>query len=327
MDQDLIITNADAAGDLLRRTFLGAEVLPWRDVLFEGPVPMTDDLEELTAIRADYLSSRGWGTPQQLRGDFEARDRGLMISDMFDRVALWFEHDLFDQLQMLQILTWFEAHAPQPGKLLLVQASHFLGGMSPDALIELRASEQPVSEAQLEAAARAFAAFRSDTPEDWAALLDARDAALPFLPAAMLRLLEELPGRDGLIRTERQMLTPLLQGALNPPQLFALSQRQEEAMFMGDWSFWGLLDGLSLGETPLIEGFRNLSFSPEDRASTQAYMQSRVQLTPFGRAVLSGEEDRYDGNSIDRWWGGTHLTSDNLWRWHRERRELIAPGR
>jgi hypothetical protein len=35
---DLIITNGDAAGELLRRATPGTEVLPWRDVLHEGPV-------------------------------------------------------------------------------------------------------------------------------------------------------------------------------------------------------------------------------------------------------------------------------------------------
>ncbi|WP_169822890.1 hypothetical protein [Methyloligella halotolerans] len=49
-------------------------------------------------------------------------------------------------------------------------------------------------------------------------------------------------------------------------------------------------------------------------------------LSEFGKAVVMGEADRYSENSIDRWWGGTHLTDDNLWRWDREAQELIPPG-
>jgi hypothetical protein len=37
--------------------------------------------------------------------------------------------------------------------------------------------------------------------------------------------------------------------------------------------------------------------------------------TDFGRAVLAHEEDFSRHNRIDRWWGGTHLTNDNLWRY------------
>ena len=48
---DLVITNGDAAGELLRRSLPGTEVLPWRDVLHEGPVPLTTTAEELTVVR------------------------------------------------------------------------------------------------------------------------------------------------------------------------------------------------------------------------------------------------------------------------------------
>lgn len=326
MDEDLVITNGDVAGALLRRSLPGTEVLPWRDVLYDGPVPFTDSLSELSEIRADYLASCGWCTPAQLTRDFSARDRGLGASAMFDRVVLWFEHDLFDQLQLLQILDWFDAALPEPGKLLLVQSSSFLGTMTPDEISELRASEQPVREEQLALASRAWAAFRSDTPEDWAVLQPSADTSLPFLRPAMLRMLEELPGPNGLNRTERQMLEPLQFGTFNPPQLFGLSQRREEAMFMGDWSFWKLLDGLAQCETPLVEGLSGSFAGPDDAAAVQTYLKSTVRLTDFGRAVLAGEEDRFEENSIDRWWGGTHLTAEALWRWHPLQRALLAPG-
>jgi hypothetical protein len=50
-----------------------------------------------------------------------------------------------------------------------------------------------------------------------------------------------------------------------------------------------------------------------DRQS--AYQRSRLSLTEFGKAVLAHEEDFSRHNPIDRWWGGTHLTNDNLWRY------------
>lgn len=35
----LHVTNGDSAGNTLRQTSLGGAVLPWQDVLHEGPVP------------------------------------------------------------------------------------------------------------------------------------------------------------------------------------------------------------------------------------------------------------------------------------------------
>ena len=45
----------------------------------------------------------------------------------------------------------------------------------------------------------------------------------------------------------------------------------------------------------------------------------------FGKAILLQAEDFSRHNPIHRWWGGTELTNDRLWRWDPERRTLIAP--
>ncbi|WP_284273785.1 hypothetical protein [Bradyrhizobium iriomotense] len=46
----------------------------------------------------------------------------------------------------------------------------------------------------------------------------------------------------------------------------------------------------------------------------ERYKRSRLSLTEFGKAVLAGDEDFRRHNPIDRWWGGTHLTSERIWR-------------
>jgi Domain of unknown function (DUF1835) len=321
---DLVITNGDVAGELLRHTIPGAEVLPWRDVLHEGPVPLTPTLTELTEIRADYLAKRGWGEREEIAANLQARDRGLARADAFDRVVLWFEHDLYDQLQLLQILDWFSREEPR--ELLLVQASEFLGRQNEEEIEALRANEGPVTAEQLALAAGAWAAFRAQTPEPWHALLGQDLSSLPFLGQAVLRMLEELPGRDGVSRSQRQILTALSSGITTPPALFVAVQRTEQAVFMGDWSFWGLLDGLALARGPLIEGLDGAPFRPEQANLRSSYFGGELRLTAFGEAVLEGREDDAALNKIDRWWGGTHLTNDRLWRFDGETERLIAPA-
>ena len=51
----------------------------------------------------------------------------------------------------------------------------------------------------------------------------------------------------------------------------------------------------------------------------------QLSLTAFGEAVLAQAEDFSRHNPIHRWWGGTKLTNDNLWRWDATSRVLIAP--
>ncbi|MGL3108430.1 hypothetical protein [Bradyrhizobium sp. BR 1432] len=62
----------------------------------------------------------------------------------------------------------------------------------------------------------------------------------------------------------------------------------------------------------------------DDALRHARYKQSRLSLTDLGKAVLAGEDFRRD-NPIRRWWGGTLLTNERLWRWDSQTRLLVAP--
>jgi hypothetical protein len=55
------------------------------------------------------------------------------------------------------------------------------------------------------------------------------------------------------------------------------------------------------------------------------YKQSRLLLTKLGKAIVAQADDFSRHNPIHRWWGGTELTNDRLWRWDSVNRALIAP--
>ena len=104
----LNITNGDVAADRIRRSRIPGEVLVWRDVLHEGPVPGGLSLEELSDVRAHFLAGCPWGLSEpSVREQFARRDEHLRRWADYEDVVLWFEHDLYDQLQLLQLLDWF----------------------------------------------------------------------------------------------------------------------------------------------------------------------------------------------------------------------------
>ena len=51
-------------------------------------------------------------------------------------------------------------------------------------------------------------------------------------------------------------------------------------------------------------------------------MRSKLKLTALGEAILAQSEDFSRHNPIHRWWGGTELTNDRLWRWNPESRDF-----
>jgi DNA-binding transcriptional MerR regulator len=329
----LHVTNGESAGNTLRQTTLGGAVLPWQDVLHEGPVPAVPR-PELLRTRAAFLADCGWGSRQALVSSLERRDRQLLdaLRDSL-HVVLWFEHDLYDQLQLLDVLAL--AYAEQAAPELIVVGS-FPGRPSFAGLGELRADEletlwparRRAAPGEVEAAARAWAAFRAPEPTALAEWATGESAHLAFLAPALRRLLEELPSpADGLGRTERSALEVIQAGARTPPAAFLATRRLEEAPFLGDTWFYRTLSALGQGSGRLIETGDGLPLpAPPPLGDGRLFAGLSLRLTATGARLLDGDGDRIELLGIDRWIGGTHVTPDNAWRWDDASRTLIRPA-
>ena len=175
-----------------------------------------------------------------------------------------------------------------------------------------------VTEEELATAQAAWQAYRSPTPEACVELLRRDLSALPLLRPALLDLLAELPSpSSGLGATEMRMLEMIGCGYSLTNALFHLESVRQTRVF-NEFEHGYLLDGLAFGPTPAVTGLDDeLRTLRRDnyRDRGRAYKRSRLSLTDFGKAVVAHKEDFSRHNPIDRWWGGTHLTNDNLWRW------------
>ncbi|MDJ0805909.1 MAG: hypothetical protein QNJ78_03660 [Gammaproteobacteria bacterium] len=319
----LNITNGDSAVHLMQDATIPGEYLPWRDVLHDGPVPADLTLSQLSKVRARFIAERGWAELAEVERDFTERDRILMNSVEYDRIILWFEHDLYDQLQILQILDWFADHPPEPGSLSMICTERYLGMCSPDQLAALREFEAPITREQFLLAKRAWRAFRSADPLVWQAFLQEDTSALPFLAGAVLRQLQEYPDcRSGLSLTAQRALRVLNQGARPPGRLFGEYMELEARRFMGDLSFWDILQEMLDCDPPLLKlpDGRKLDFPPNS--------EQVLTLTEQGEAVLKGLTNWLDLTSTDRWIGGVHLAPGNYWCWHSGTKQLVSyrPG-
>ena len=100
----------------------------------------------------------------------------------------------------------------------------------------------------------------------------------------------------------------------------------EEAIFLGDWSFFNHLSRLTNCQVPLIDGLGEVDFNRlQGKGEYQNFLNGKLNLTPLGNAVLTGKEDYLDRNIADFWWGGTHINKNNRWRWApNDKRVLIA---
>jgi hypothetical protein len=317
---DLIVTNGDGAADLLYEAGLGTAVLPWRDVLHEGPI-IPGPLEAVSEARAEYLAERFAIDRAEITATFTERDAIIRDHGRYADLALWFEHDLYDQLQLVQLLAFFEGEGRTEG-LTLVQADDFLGAQTARTITRFAAGRRYITDRELAIGGAIWRALTEPTPETVAGELAAVGDALPFLRPAMRRFLEELPAPfTGLTRTEQAALEGIEHGADNPLRLFHAVFAEEAAAFMGDASFYRLLDDLATASTPLIAGMPPFR-AGHDPVSMRA---ARLRLTLAGEAVLAGDEDRVTISGLDRWWAGTRLHGRAVWRYDREAGALVAP--
>jgi len=318
MNSILNITNGDCAVEVMQKANIPGDFLPWRDVLHEGPVPGGLALDELSQVRANFIADRGWGTPDDIARHFIDRDNVLRSSGKYEKIILWFEHDLYDQLQLLQILDWFNENRPGDTTLSIICVDQYLGMLLPDEMAALTRYEKPVSEAHYELASKAWPAFQYDTPEKWQALLDSDTMVLPFLQGAVIRLLEEYPDcTSGLSRTAQQALKIVQQGEKRPGKIFARYQETEQRRFLGDASFWLILDEL-LESSPAL-----LSLPGDGEFTMPACKDKELIITAAGEDVLSGTKNWLQTVMLDRWIGGVHLTPENSWCWNPVSRSIV----
>jgi hypothetical protein len=320
----LHVTNGDCAVKNLQDAGIEGEIMAWRDTLHEGPLPGGLDAAGLRAVRAEFLAGHGWGDASTIEAELAERDERLAAALGQEPVVLWFEHDLYDQLQLIQVLDAVNGTAD----VAAILPDRFLGEMDPDQIAELWPERRLVHRDQVALARLAWDAVRAPDPVGIQALLDTHTAALPHLAAALRRHLEELPAvGDGLGRVEREALEALAAaGPQTPAEVFLAVQRAEPAPFLGDTWMWTRLHQLGTGDRRLVQTTAGEPLVvPPPRPGGERFGEQELELTDAGRAVLAGEADRAALLPLDRWVGGIHATGpEPAWRWDRRARRAVS---
>jgi hypothetical protein len=298
--------------DTLRAAAIAGEFLEWADPVCQGPVlalPESDYLER----RRSWLSA-AWDIPRaELDIKLAAMSSLPALLEPHAEVCLWFEHDLYDQSMLIQVLAAL-ADAPELWPRLKIvsidrhpQIRRFigLGQLKPELLGPLYPQRVPIVPEAFELATRAWDALREPTPdrlrnEDW------RSDALPFLAGAITRHLDEFPrDDDGLGLTQRLTLQAIADAQASDGyglavQIFGRLLSELEPMpWLGDTMWWMYLHELAAGPTPLIEMLGE-------------FPAEQLTLTSLGAAVLRGEQHwlRVSGpppHGPSRWRGGVEI--------------------
>jgi hypothetical protein len=286
-----------------------------------GPLPPPDEIANYLGARTpNHGPGRHWSDFASAGGRSKSgsrRDLGLAeFCQHYETVELWFDTEPNAQLLLVWLLDYFQSHPETVARLRLRLVDLEMIGI--DRLGKWQPPAVAITERELVTASAAWQAYRAATLEACFDLLGQDLSALPLLKPALADLLKELPSHStGLGATEMRMLELIARGYSGTNSLFHLRSLRQTRIF-NEWEHGYLLDGLAHGPRPAVAGLddelRTIS-RDNFRNRHAAYLRSRLSLTEFGKAIVAHKEDFSRHNPIDRWWGGTELTNDRLWRW------------
>jgi hypothetical protein len=245
--------------------------------------------------RARFVAAHYGADLQQARLRLGAEYMALGGLDRFDRVLLWFEHDLWDQAALIRVLSLLADGRGLEGRLFLMPADGLRAFAELPAQALAALVPVPLGPLQIEAGAEAWDAFAAEDPSALDALWR-RALPLPHLAPALRRHLQDLPWTtDGLSLTERLLLRAVAEGAADPGAVLGALRAADPAFQVTDLI---VLDH----HARLSDGPRRLLARGDP-----------WRVTPQGEAVLRGEARHVPA---PRFQGGVTVGPRAPWRWN-----------
>ena len=157
---DLHILNGDSISQLFAKSGISGEAFVWREVLCEGQAAEDLTSEEHWQYRLAYLKGTYSFFEQE---KYDELKNGFIQLDLhsYNSIHLWFEYDLFCQINMMALLGWLASKGYSAERVFLICVGDHpaydklvgLGELSQTQFTALMADRQQVEEVDLTIAA------------------------------------------------------------------------------------------------------------------------------------------------------------------------------
>lgn len=207
-------------GDVVGKKLLNVEkVIVWREMYDVGPFNLMWSNEDLYQNRAIFFEKKC-----KIPSSFFVKnciDQYKQLKELSpeEEVVLWFEHDRYDQIMMIYLLTELTTLGFQTISLVSIdryegiEPFHGLGQLTTDQLMGLLPLKKAVTTKQIEEAITVWKAYQSNDPEDLKKWLQNHNFELPFLKQAVISHLSYFPStKTGLNEVEYLALSFISEG-------------------------------------------------------------------------------------------------------------------
>ncbi|SDQ74238.1 DUF1835 domain-containing protein [Flagellimonas zhangzhouensis] len=280
MNSLLHITNGDNFTSKLQALDLKGDVITWREMLCEGKTLCNVGSESFWKTRFEFLNknykvSKSWFVEKTLK-----EYRSLCNHKQEDQIVLWFEYDLFCQINMLAVISWLKTHRRHAEISLVCSGKedesdkmYGLNELSDEKLLELYKNKTVLSQDDIEYADYIWQLYCSDNPIRLENQIANNDFQFEYLSDALKTHLKRFPTiKNGLNELENHVLEMALE---KKPK----SKKELMGELITNQGFYGFGDSQY---ERIISSIRPLfkSFNP-------------VKLTKQGMEVLQQEANYY----------------------------------
>ncbi|MGB5437573.1 MAG: DUF1835 domain-containing protein [Maribacter sp.] len=214
MSSLLHITNGDNLTNRLGSMDLKGDIITWREMLCEGRTLTNVGSETFWKTRFEFLNknykvSKSWFIEKTLK-----EYRSLCNHKQQDQIVLWFEYDLFCQINMLAVISWLKSHRKYAHITLVCSGKedetdklYGLNELSNEKLMQLYENRIELSQDDIEYADYVWQLYCSDNPIRLENLTDFNNFQFNYLSGAIKAHLKRFPTiRNGLNEVENHLL-------------------------------------------------------------------------------------------------------------------------
>jgi hypothetical protein len=280
MRSQLHITNGDNFTQRLQQLQVKGDFITWREMLCEGKTETNVGSESFWKTRFDFLHknynvSKSWFVEKTLK-----EYRSLCNHKQQDQIILWFEYDLFCQINMLAVISWLKTNRRHAEISLICSGKeddsdrlYSLSDLSDEQLLHSFDNRIVLSQDDIEYADYVWQLYCSDNPIRLENLTDFENYQFQYLYEALQAHLKRFPSiKNGLNELENRLLElSVIEKPKSKKDLLVNILKNQGRYGFGDSQYERILNSLN----PLFS-----SFKP-------------VKLTRKGKQILDGQTSYY----------------------------------
>lgn len=248
--------NGDSTAEILKQTSIEGDMVIWREMLCEGPICKAVGSDEFWLKRYQYFENE-LGVSKLEYYDKTIKEI-IKLEDVsgYDEVVLWFEYDLFCQVNLMALCTYLLENYSKSVLYYLVCTGkekgkdqlQTLSDYETDSYPKLLENKVKLSRSKLLFAKQCWEIYVENNPEKLKAFIFNKYSKFAYFQLAINQHLKRFPKVNGLNQIQQKILEVINLGNLNKNQIvrdMLIWQRTETVYGFGDLQYFNYLEKMS----------------------------------------------------------------------------------